>query len=245
MRQLYTPLIAVLNCAAHAGLCPKPAIKRPKVEHAKVSPSDDATIDTVMAAKGKIQFKLGSRGAKRQADARARLKALVLMITLTGCRISNAVDIVGRDLNLEGSEPDVIFRDTKNGDPRRVVLPPELVEALQALPKAKADERVLGYASRYTAAQAIERGCDAAGVPRVSPHQIGRHTFAARLLAAGYALKTVQEAGGWKDIDIVARTYGHLERSHVDAAVRDAAGTRLTRKASNETAKVLSFKQKE
>ena len=134
------------------------------------------------------------------------------MITLTGCRISNAVDIVGRDLNLEGSEPDVIFRDTKNGDPRRVVLPPELVEALQALPKAKADERVLGYASRYTAAQAIERACDAAGVPRVSPHQIGRHTFAARLLAAGYALKTVQEAGGWKDIDIVARTYGHLER---------------------------------
>ena len=70
MRQLYTPLIAVLNCAAHAGLCPKPAIKRPKVEHAKVSPSDDATIDTVMAAKGKIQFKLGSRESVEQMLAR-------------------------------------------------------------------------------------------------------------------------------------------------------------------------------
>ena len=104
-------------------------------------------------------------------------------------------------------------------DPRRVDLPPELVEALQALPKAKADERVLGYASRYTAAQAIERACDAAGVPAFLLIRLSRHTFAARLLAAGYALKTVHEAGGWKDIGIVARTYRHLERSHVDAAV--------------------------
>lgn len=244
-RQLYTPVIAVLNGAAHAGLCPVPAIRRPKIERAKVQPSDDATIDALMAATGEIAFAPGSRGEARQKAARARLRALCLMMSLTGCRVSEAVAVERRDVRLDASQPDVLFRDTKNGEPRRCILPAELVEALRALPEGLPDSRLIGYSSRSTAAQAIERACDAAGIPRVSPHRLGRHTFAARLLDAGHTLKTVQEAGGWKDIGIVARTYGHLERSRVEAAVREAADTRLTRRATENGTKVLPFKKKE
>lgn len=243
-RQLYTPVIAILNTAAQAQLCPAPAIKRPKVERAKVQPSDDDTIDAILAATGKLEYKPGSRGAARRDAARARLRGLVLMMTLTGCRISEAVSVEPRDVRLDAAEPDVLFRDTKNGDARRAVLPPELVEALRALPPS-AGAKLLGYASRHSAAQAIERAAAAAGVGRVSAHQVGRHTFAARLLDSGATLKATQEAGGWRDIGIVSRTYGHLERSRVDAAVLAAAGTRLTRARPGSSANVLTFRKKD
>jgi len=243
-RQLYTPVIAVLRDAARAKLCPAPAIKRPKVEHRPVRPSDDATLDAIMRAEGTLKFKPGSRGAARRDAARTRLRALLLMMTLTGCRVSEAINVMRRDVRLDAREPDVLFRDTKNGEARRAVLPAELVAALRALPDGAPSDRLLGYASRYSAYQALERAAAAAGVGHVTPHQVGRHTFAARLLDAGHTLKVVQEAGGWKGIGIVAQHYGHLERSRVDAAVRDAAATRLTRANTGGTAKVLPMKNK-
>lgn len=247
-RHLYTPLIAVLNKASDAGLCSPPRLARPKVPRSTVTPSDDATLDAIMAAKGKIRFKPGSRGEARQTAARARLRALVLMMTLTGCRVSEACNTVWRDVDLDAVDPAILFRKTKNGDPRRAVLPDELLDALHSLPRGKPDDRVLGYSSRYSAFQAIERAAAAAGVPHVSPHQVGRHTFAARMLAAGHTLKTVQEAGGWKDIGIVSRHYGHLEKSRVDAAVKAAANarldTKLTHKQDSDSANILNFKQK-
>ncbi len=50
--------------------------------------------------------------------------------------------------------------------------------------------------------------------------------FAARLLRQGRTLKEVQEAGGWSpaSMPMVAETYAHLEKSAVDAAVREADG---------------------
>jgi site-specific recombinase XerD len=36
--------------------------------------------------------------------------------------------------------------------------------------------------------------CKRGGVPRLTSHKIGRHSFAARLLAQGHSLKHVQEA---------------------------------------------------
>jgi integrase len=243
-RQLYTPVIAVLNDAAHAGLCAPPKIRRPKVETRRVEASDDATIDAILSATGKIDWKPGSRGAQRQADARVRLRAFVLMMTLTGCRVAEAVAVLRRDVNLDATPPDVLFSDTKNGDARRAVMPPELTAAIRALPVTDTDEPLLGYASRYTAARALRRAAQAAGVAPVGPHRIGRHTFAARLLNNGATLKDTKEAGGWKTLSVVDRNYGHLERSRVDAAVLSAADTRLTRTPVAPSAKVIDFKGK-
>jgi site-specific recombinase XerD len=63
-----------------------------------------------------------------------------------------------------------------------------------------------------------------AELPVMTSHQVGRHSFAARLLRQGKTLKEVQEAGGWskKSYRLLAEIYGHLEQSAVDASVRSA-----------------------
>ena len=68
------------------------------------------------------------------------------------------------------------------------------------------------------------RACKRAGVPPITSHKIGRHSFVARLLAQGLSLKAVQQAGGWSEDSIatLAKHYGHLEQSALDAAVRSS-----------------------
>lgn len=57
----------------------------------------------------------------------------------------------------------------------------------------------------------------------LSTHQVGRHTFAARLLNAGFDIKTVKEAGRWKKLAIVDETYGHLEQRAAHDAMLSVA----------------------
>jgi site-specific recombinase XerD len=49
-----------------------------------------------------------------------------------------------------------------------------------------------------------------------------RHTFASRLVMAGVDLRTVQELGGWKRIEMVMR-YSHLSAEHRVQAVEKIA----------------------
>lgn len=241
-RQLYTPLIAVLNTAAEAGLCPAPKLRRPKVKRVLVEAATDAWIWTVLDAQPKQgPWRPGSRSETRFLAARARLRALVLLMTTTGARVSEAVALRRRDVDFERAR--ALLRTTKNGEPREIGLEPLVIEALRALPDHGPDAAILGYASRYTARQSLERAADAAGVARHSAHQAGRHAFAARMLADGATLATLQEAGGWADIGIVARSYGHLERSAVREAVR-AAGTKLTQARGGMAANVVKFQKK-
>jgi integrase len=241
-RQLYTPAIAVLNAAAEAGLCPVPKFRRPKVKRELVEAPDDGWIVALLQS---VQlpgvWRPNSPAAIRRAAACRRVTALVLLMTLTGARISEAVNLKRRHVNLDTA--DALLASTKNGDPRRFDLAHDLVAALRALPDDGPDSAVLGYASRWTAAQAIERAAIAAKLPHYSPHQIGRHAFAQRMLADGHTLKAVQEAGGWKDIAIVARHYGHLERSAVAEAMR-SSGTKLTQRLTEAQSNVIKFKDK-
>ena len=66
-----------------------------------------------------------------------------------------------------------------------------------------------------TAFTAARRG---AGFGRdVTPHTL-RHSFGSRLLMAGVDLRTVQELGGWKRLEMVLR-YAHLNEAHKADAV--------------------------
>lgn len=242
-RQLYTPTIAVLSAAAEAGLCARPDIARPKQRRTLVEAASDEWIMTVLLAPPRTAWADDSRGRQRFEAARRRLRALVMLMTLTGARISEAVALQWRQVQLERDKPEALLGRTKNGEPRRVPLGPALVDALQALPRGAPESAVLGYASRYPAAQALRRAAIAAGMPHFSPHQVGRHAFAARMLADGHTLKTVQEGGGWKDLGIVARHYGHLERSAVDDAVR-SAGAKLTQAAAQPGANIIKLNRK-
>lgn len=240
-RQIYTPTVAVLRAAAAAGLCPTPSITRPKVRSRAVDAPPDDWLVALLAAGPRTAWPAGSRGEARWQGARARLTALVLTLTLTGCRVSEAVSITRRDTDL--ARGTALVRHTKNGDPRLLRLPPELVAALRRLPDAGPDARLLGYASRYTAYQALERAAALAGIDHYGTHQVGRHACAQRMLNDGATLFETQRAIGWKDSRIVARHYGHLEQSRADAALRDA-GTKLTQLLPGAGATILKLQRK-
>lgn len=212
-RELYTPLNAVMRAANRAGLVGLVRFDAPKVKPAPAAYADEAWLAALLAC------------------ANPRLALAVLLLTTTGARVGEACRLVWGDVDLARGV--ALLRQTKSGRSRQVGLAAGLVALLAAARPADAtsEDRVLGYADRWSVNQALRRAARRAGIRVLSSHQVGRHAFAARLLADGASLKAVQEAGGWASIQIVAGTYGHLEASHVDAAVRATGESLLARLA--------------
>lgn len=209
-RHLYTPLNAVMRCAHREQMAPLVVFNPPKVKRDPVAYADDRWLATFFE------------------HAHFRVASIVLFMTLTGARVTEACRLTPADVDLDRAE--ALLRMTKSGRSRRLSLAPVLVEALRRCLTETAAEiegtlRVFGYAERYSVNQAIERVCAKAGLPYLSSHQVGRHTFAARLLREGASLKLVQEAGGWATIQMVAEVYGHLEQQAIDDTVRAAGAT--------------------
>jgi len=69
----------------------------------------------------------------------------------------------------------------------------------------------------YTAVRGFRAACRAAGLKDVTPHTL-RHTFATRLIENGVDLRTVQELGGWSNLQMLER-YGHVTPSRKAEAV--------------------------
>jgi integrase len=199
VRQVYGPVIAILNSAIKAEL---PGARPQKISMPRVA---------------KVQPKWGSDEhlARLLPECSPQLKALVLVMTYTGLRVGECLRARRPDFALKPGWVNVAR--TKNGDPAFVPLPPAAVEALDAIMPAGL-EPVFGYRTSQGANKALARAARRAGVEYLSCHQIGRHTFAARILGAGYDIKTLKEAGRWKKLSVVDDAYGHLEqRQYHDA----------------------------
>lgn len=226
-RQVFTPLIAVWHAGHEAGHCGPHDFRRPKkserepVTYAK----DDHLAQLLPACSG-------------------RLRAALLFISFTGARASECCGVEGPDVDWE--ERTALLRKTKNGKPRTVVLPLIVYKAM--LPLRGAVGPLFGFAQRWSLNQALERACKRAGLPVMTSHKLGRHAFAARLLKKGRTLKEVQEAGGWSpdSMALLAKTYGHLERSALDKMVResDAELTQLERRDARSKLQVIEGKRK-
>jgi len=112
-RQAYTPIAAVLNHAAKRGLCARRIIERPE------------------QPKGRIRW-LTFDEAERLLDACSpHLRPLVMFLLGTGARVSEALYLDWRELDLARAH--VTFLDTKNGEDRGVPLHCRLVNELRAL----------------------------------------------------------------------------------------------------------------
>jgi integrase len=218
VRAVFTPTSAVMRCAARAGLCPLVAFEKPKIRRKPIAYADDAWFQKVLP------------------HCNPNLTAILLFLTLTGARVTEACTLVWDDVDLERAQ--ALLRETKNGTSRVADLAPLVIAALQAIrpPLPAAAARVFGYAARWSVNQAIERACKRAQAPYMSSHRIGRHAFAARLLRDGHSLKLVQEAGGWKAARMVSDHYGHLERSQISSAIKNS-GTNLTQRPSAPSSK--------
>src|SRR5262249_30641194 len=76
--------------------------------------------------------------------------------------------------------------------------------------------RAFAWGTSQGLCRALHAACERAALAYLSPHKIGRHAFAARLLRAGYDIKTVKEAGRVDE-------YGHLEQRAAHKAMLDVA----------------------
>ena len=121
-----------------------------------------------------------------------------------------------RDVNLR--ERTAMLERTKESEWEVRHLTTELVVRIANLPtprrriNTKRDTLPLfGYSSRFTLRQAIQRICVAANIPYVSPHQAGRHSFATNALAAGFSVRDVMDAAGWKTARMLLEIYAHTE----------------------------------
>lgn len=236
-RQLYTPLNAVLRAAHRAKMAPLMHFDPPKVKRKPVVYADDRWFELFFAEAhfqiAAIVLLLTNGGVRvteacrlRPEDVLEDTSEVILRKTKTGRSRRVAID-------------DVTMAAIKTA----IATCAKTIEG---------ETRVFGYAGRWTVNQAIERVCDRinrkAGVlelrriedpvtgkvrvervetgPQVirylSSHKVGRHAFAARLLAKGKSLKLVKDAGDWASIQIVADVYGHLERAETDRAVRES-----------------------
>jgi integrase len=226
VRQLYGPMQAIWNAAERAKMCGPRKFAKPKVKTPKAVAVTEAWL-----------LKLLKVGLTT-----LRQRTTVLFMSFSGCRASEVVNILVR--HYDPASGRVLVADTKNDEPREILLPPFVNEAMKLLELSDDPEaKLFGYASRFSLTRIIKRGCIRAKIQYFSPHKVGRHTFAARFLADGNSLKALQEAGGWRGIGAVVR-YSHLERSQVQRAVSSVttslAGVDFSEQDANITVLKLS-----
>lgn len=206
-RQVYTPMITLLRRAAMAQLCDPVLIVRPKVRRKPVHiPADDWW-------------------SKIEPQCSPNLWALLVFLANTGSRVSEALRLKWSDLDRARNK--ALLGRTKNGEPREVTINTAVWAALDAKKEWEGKDgnsrfrtgALFNFSGRTNVYRSIKSACARAGVPYYPTHSAGRHTFASRGLKAGWSLKLLKEAGGWKTIAVPAQNYGHLEQNAIHDAI--------------------------
>jgi integrase len=204
-RQAFTPIAAVLNHAAKRGMCAHRVIERPA------------------QPKGRVRWITFDEAEQLLDACAAHLRPLVMFLLGTGARMSEALDLEWRELDLAAAH--VTFLDTKNGDHRGVPLHARLVQELRGLRHQQG--RVfrtnvgLPYAAKDGAGGQIKTAftgaCRRAGITDFSPHDC-RHTWATWHYAANRDIIGLMKLGGWKSERMVLR-YAHVNVSQLAPSI--------------------------
>jgi len=215
VRQIYTPILAVMNQAAIAKLCDPIRLKKPKVAGGRTAWLTPQQVEDWLDA-------LPAQG-----------KAIVTFYVGTGCRATEAIDLPGRDVTL-GERRAVFWEDsTKGGYSRGVDLQARVREVLPPRP-ANPDAQVFRNSKgepwhaydaintmlkkvRATRAKDIAAGSD---LPALAPAHchLFRHTWATWAYAVTRDLTYLMSQGGWKSVSMVMR-YTHVGTDDLADAV--------------------------
>jgi len=188
-RQVIVPMQAVINHAADMDLCRHLKVKRFPVETKAKEP---ATWEWVQ---------------KFMAQANPHLGALCCFMFLTGARISEAVNVRWKDLDL--SSGTALIRQSKVRTERKAHMPSVLVEAIGGIQSNREpSSKVFKYSSLYSAKWPWRAAVQRAGIKPLTFHSC-RHGFATAMLHKGVDPITVAKLGGWKSAHHVFATYGH------------------------------------
>jgi integrase len=222
LRGVITPLRAVMLYAARRGWCDRPYFEIPKRRD------------------GRTNYLLPEEFERLLAAAAPHLKPLLIFLVSTGARLSEAIELDWKDVDLRGAR--VIFWRTKTGKRRDAFLPPRTIVALAGLGhregpvfrwqttpdrqgKVKA-ERLYADRERQYGGQ-IKRGWQGAIRraeldPALTPHDL-RHTWASWYYAVNRDLLGLKMAGGWSSVALVER-YAHLLPVGQEAAIGRVLG---------------------
>lgn len=207
-RHYYMPVMAILGMASKSRACDRPNFTLPKgyseVKNSRTPPPDEWYKQVLAVLPHKLQ-------------------ALLVYLTIHGRRLGEAMAIQWKDVDLERNTIEV--GKTKNGEPILVVLHPMVASLVQSLDRS--DKYIFGYRpGQYggdAARKLLKESCERHGIPYYSPHVLGRHAFARRMLKKGYSLQYVKDAGGWKTLDVLSKHYGHLAHAETSRAIHDSA----------------------
>lgn len=220
-RQFIVPTMAIINHAASMDLCPLIRVKRfPEVRKEK-TPANWEWVQAFMAA------------------ANPHLGALACFMYLTGTRISDALSMTWRDVDLRAARA-VIRQGKLGGEERLAHLPPALVAAIANIDgDREPGAPVFKYSTRHTARTQWDAAWKRAGINRLTFHTC-RHGFATGMMHAGVDPITVAKLGGWKDAKHVFTTYGHAMADDTLAnRLIDAPETRDTSATSNKVVRSI------
>ncbi len=220
-RGIIVPIRAVLRHAHRRGWCDPPAFEIPK------------------APEGRTLYMLPAEAERLVAAAAAHLRPLLIVLLGTGARMSEALELDWRDVDLTGGR--AIFWRTKGGRRRIATLPARAVAALAGLehregpvfrwetrrPVTKRDgqpKRTTAYADRGRQGGGQIKGAWRGAIKRagldtaLTPHDL-RHTWASWHYALHRDLLLLKVEGGWSSVALVER-YAHLMPAGHEAEIR-------------------------
>jgi integrase len=117
VRQVITPLRAVLNHASYLGWCAPPRLKGQKV------------------GKPRTPYLKPEEATALVRAAAPHLRPLLAFLIGTGCRMSEALELTWADVDLRGAQATVMQKDPSGeGRERHVHLWPVVLQALSSLP---------------------------------------------------------------------------------------------------------------
>ncbi len=210
-RQVIVPTQAAINHAAALFKRPEIKVKRFPVDPRK---KEAATLDWVNAF-----------ASQATEDGLIHLSAMCLFMFGTAARVGEACRVTWADIDLQASTATIYMRKPTPWS-RTAHLPPRILAALANIPSnRKPEDLVFEYAGRGSVTKVWNNVVERAEIEPLTPHCC-RHGFATRMLQAGFDVKTVAERGGWKDPNVVLKTYAHAIK---DITITDAVfGTQLT-----------------
>jgi integrase len=225
-REIVTPLRAILHHAHRRGWCDAPLLDAP------CAPARRTVFMTPEQAESLI-------GA-----AASHLRPLLTFLLCTGARLSEAVYLDWRDVDLVGARA-IFWPDrTKSKRRRNVPLPSRLVAALANLPHRdgmvfrRPDGRPYANRGGEYGGQiktAWRGAIGRAGLdPELTPH-VCRHTWASWHYALNRDLLALKVAGGWSSVALVER-YAHLMPAGHTEAIKRFLGDPYVTEAANARA---------
>lgn len=208
-RQALSPARAILIHAYERGWCNRIFLKRFKEgRRKKKKPASHAWLHAF--------------ARQCQKEGHLHLAALVLFMSSTGARVSEAINVRWRDVDL--ARRTVILRKTKTSTDSPRGLTDEVSARLSAMRAgADLDDRVFSYSCRQSVNSRIAAVCKRADISYRSSHECGRHTFATTAISKGIDIRTTMDAGGWRSSAVFLETYVHA-RENAPRIVADQLG---------------------